>query len=180
MTKTQIINAIIDREGSEYTNDPADSGGATKWGVTEKEARATGYTGDMRVLPRAFAERIFGEKFWDSVDADHVGVLSERVRDELVDTAVNCGPNRAIMFLQRSLNALRGDIYEPLVVDGRIGNETLYRLQAFLVARAGNEDEEVLLRVLNGLQCAFYVGLTETRAKDLKWFYGWIRARVRI
>ena len=53
-TVESIIDGIIEREGNgAYTNDPGDSGGPTRWGITEKVAKANGYTGDMRDLPRA-------------------------------------------------------------------------------------------------------------------------------
>ena len=49
-----LIDAVIDREGR-YVNHPADRGGPTRWGVTEAVARAQGYAGPMRDLPRAEA-----------------------------------------------------------------------------------------------------------------------------
>ncbi|KKM08171.1 hypothetical protein LCGC14_1726580, partial [marine sediment metagenome] len=32
----------------DFSDDPADSGGATKWGITESVARAFGYSGRMQ------------------------------------------------------------------------------------------------------------------------------------
>ena len=46
-----LIDALIEREGG-YVHHPADKGGATCFGVTEAVARANGYVGDMRFLPR--------------------------------------------------------------------------------------------------------------------------------
>ncbi len=48
----QIINGILDVEGGDYTNDPADSGGETKWGWTKKALRAMGWLGNVRDLTR--------------------------------------------------------------------------------------------------------------------------------
>ena len=48
-----LIDAVIDREGR-YVNHPADRGGPTCWGITQAVARAEGYAGSMRDLPRAF------------------------------------------------------------------------------------------------------------------------------
>ena len=47
----QLIEGLIEREGG-YANHPADKGGATCFGITEAVARAHGYTGGMRDLPR--------------------------------------------------------------------------------------------------------------------------------
>ncbi|MEO6224401.1 MAG: glycosyl hydrolase 108 family protein, partial [Sphingomicrobium sp.] len=52
-----IIGRLIDREGG-YVNNPADKGGPTIFGITEAVARAQGYAGPMRTMPRAEAEAI--------------------------------------------------------------------------------------------------------------------------
>lgn len=43
--RDDIINEILEVEGKQFADDPADSGGATRWGVTEKVARYWGYRG---------------------------------------------------------------------------------------------------------------------------------------
>ena len=53
-----LIDAVIDREGR-YVNHPADRGGPTCWGITEAVARAQGYAGPMRDLPRSEAASIY-------------------------------------------------------------------------------------------------------------------------
>src|SRR5689334_18971880 len=52
-----VFTTTLALEG-EYSDDPNDSGGATRYGVTERVARANGYTGPMRELPLADARRI--------------------------------------------------------------------------------------------------------------------------
>ena len=46
-----LIDALIDREGG-FVDHPADSGGPTCFGITQAVARAHGYAGPMRQLPR--------------------------------------------------------------------------------------------------------------------------------
>lgn len=46
-----LVEALIDREGG-FVDHPADRGGATCFGITEAVARAHGYGGAMRELPR--------------------------------------------------------------------------------------------------------------------------------
>ena len=46
-----LIDGLIEREGG-YVNHPADKGGPTCFGITEAVARAHGYAGAMRSLPR--------------------------------------------------------------------------------------------------------------------------------
>ena len=58
----QLIS-LIDREGG-YADHPADKGGPTCFGVTEAVARAHGYAGPMRNLPRAEAAAIYRRIYW--------------------------------------------------------------------------------------------------------------------
>ena len=57
------LNELIEREGG-YVNDPADRGGATKYGITEAVARAHGYKGHMRDLPKDLAKTIYRKTYW--------------------------------------------------------------------------------------------------------------------
>ena len=178
--KEKIINEIIRIEGG-FVDDSSDSGGATNFGITESVARSFGYTGSMRDMPRSVAYDIYAAKYWDSVHADGLSELSERITEEVVDTAVNMGPGRAGEFLQRSLNVLNnlGSLYPDIVVDNAIGKATASALKQFLFYR-GKEGEEMLAKMLNCLQGAFYVELAERREKDEKFIYGWFKNRVKL
>ena len=173
--KDKIINEIIRVEGG-YVNDPADSGGETNFGITEQVARAFGYTGDMRDMPRATAFGIYAARYWGAVRADDLLALSELVASEVVDTGVNMGTGRAGRMLQRALNVLnvRGSLYSDLVVDGAIGPITVRALRSYLEDR----DELVLCKALNCLQGAYYIELAERREKDERFVYGWFKNRV--
>ena len=177
MLKEKVINEIIRIEGG-YVNDPSDSGGETNYGITVAVARANGYDGPMRDLPREVAFQIYADRYWDAVRADDIAELSEAVAEEVVDTCVNMGSGRAGTFLQRALNVLnnRGQLYADLVVDGAIGNKTIAALRAYLERR----EEEALLKALNCLQGAFYIELSERREKDERFVYGWLCNRVNL
>lgn len=99
----RIIAKVIEAEGG-YVNNPADRGGATKFGITETVARANGYKGDMRELPLSLAETIYHQRYVIKPGFDQVAALNTRIGAELVDTGVNMGPARAGEFLQRWLN----------------------------------------------------------------------------
>ncbi|MCF6327595.1 MAG: hypothetical protein L3J21_09935 [Devosiaceae bacterium] len=175
--KTKIIEAILEVEGG-YVNDPSDSGGETNWGVTINVARKYGYQGSMIELDRSIAFDIYAEKYWNSVKGDELLSASEMIAAEVVDTAVNMGPNRAGKFLQRSLNALnnRQRLYNDLSVDGKIGFNTISCLELCLMSR----DETVLAKMLNCLQGSFYIELSERREKDERFIHGWFKNRVKM
>jgi lysozyme family protein len=177
MNKSDVINHIIDVEGG-YVNDPSDSGGETMYGITVNEARRSGYTGEMHLLPYETAFDIYSRRYWDSVKADQMLQLSESVTAEVVDTGVNMGVTRASTFLQRVLNVFNknGKLYDDLKVDGHIGAVTIRALNEYLARR----DESVLVRALDSLQGAAYIELAERRQKDEKFVYGWLKNRVGI
>lgn len=175
--KERIINEIIRVEGG-YANDPADSGGETNFGIAEAVARANGYAGPMRDMPRKVAFGIYSAKYWDAVQGDRLVELSEKVAEEVVDTGVNMGTARAGKFLQRALNVLNREakLYADLTVDGDIGPATLRALSDYLATRG----DDALVKALNCLQGAFYIELAERREKDERFVYGWLKNRVTL
>ena len=102
MTADQIIEGILGKEGG-YVDHPSDKGGPTRWGITQTTARAHGYTGDMRNLPRETAKQILLSDYWTGPRFDQVASLSTLLADELCDTGVNMGPSVASKFFQRWL-----------------------------------------------------------------------------
>ena len=174
-----MVDALIEREGGFVANS-ADKGGPTCFGITEAVARANGYRGAMRQLPREEAAAIYKRLYWLRPRLDEVAERSERVAAELFDTGVNMGPAVAITFLQRALTALNrnGKDYPDLVPDGRIGAQTLAALDAFLAVRATTSGETVLLRALEALQGERYLRLAERRPANEAFLYGWLANRI--
>lgn len=175
--KREIINEIIKTEGG-YVDDPADSGGATKYGITEETARRYGYGGTMASLSRDLAFRIYEDRYWLSVSGDELAELSGPVVREVVDTGANMGTTAAVRILQRALNVFndRGRLYADIKPDGIAGPATVGALRAYLAHR----DERALVRALNCLQGARYIELAERREKDERFVYGWIKNRVTL
>lgn len=178
MNLDDMIDTLIGREGG-YVNHPADRGGPTRWGVTEAVARTQGYGGDMRALPRAEAAAIYRRLYWLRPGFDRVAARAPRAAAELFDTAVNMGPETAIGFLQRALNALNrnGLDYADIAVDRRIGPATLGALAGYLGAR-GPAGEAALVKALDALQGERYVRLAEQRPANEAFLYGWLAGRI--
>jgi lysozyme family protein len=177
-TVDHLIEALIEREGG-YAYHPADKGGPTCFGITEAVARAHGFGGPMRQLPRDEAARIYKRLYWLRPRFDEVAKRSPRVAAELFDTGANMGPSVATTFLQRALTALNrnGADYADLVPDGRIGDQTLAALDAFFGKR-GRSGETVLLRALEALQAERYLRLAERRPANEAFLYGWLANRI--
>lgn len=180
MTLEQIVEKTLGHEGG-YSNNPADSGGETMWGITIANARRYGYTGPMKQMPRTEAVRIYIEKYLKEPGIDLLNPISSRVCEEVYDTGVNAGPAVAIEFLQRALNVLnrRGKDYPDVLADGQLGPKTRAALTAFIAKRKLN-GEVVLLKILNVMQGAFYISLAERREKDEEFINGWFANRINL
>ena len=174
-----LVDALIDREGG-YAHHPADPGGPTCFGITEAVARAHGYGGAMRDLPRGEAAAIYRRLYWQRPRFDAIAERSPRIAAELFDTGVNMGPAVAANFLQRALTALNrnGKDFADLIPDGRVGQRTLAALDGFLDARGKAGGETVLLRALEALQGERYLRLAEKRPANEAFLYGWLANRI--
>lgn len=174
----QLIAELIEREG-EYSNHPADKGGPTRWGVTEQVARAYGYTGDMKVLPKVTAVEIYRRRYWTDVRFDQVAAVYPTIGAELFDTGINMGQAVAAAMLQRALNLLNAgaSLWPDIKVDGQIGPITIAGLNSYK-QRRGVAGEAVLLAVLDGFQVGRYADITEAHPANEVFFYGWIANRI--
>lgn len=173
-----LIGPLLAREGG-YTNNPADRGGETNFGITAAVARENGYGGPMAAMTRDQAVAIYRTKFWARPGLYLIAPLSEAVAEELFDTGVNMGSGTAAIFFQRALNALNrgGADYPDIKVDGAIGQNTAAAFKAFQ-KRNGAKAEAVMLKALNCLQGARYIELAEGRAANETFLNGWLANRV--
>lgn len=178
MTISAIIDGIIAREGG-YVDNKSDPGGATKFGITEKVARAGGYQGAMQDFPRQLAVEIYTNQYVLAPHFDLVAAISPAIAEEMIDTGVNMGTSVPGPWLQRVLNALNlsGSLYQDLKVDGQIGPTTIGALKIFLKYRS-IDGERVIIRALNCLQGSRYIELTEARQANRTFVYGWLLNRV--
>lgn len=101
------FDALMGREG-EYSNNPADTGGETMYGITERVARAAGYIGSMRMLPRVTAKAIAKRNYWDPARCDE---MDPRVAFQVFDTIFNGGA--AVKWLQMSAGASPDGVIGP-------------------------------------------------------------------
>jgi lysozyme family protein len=168
-----LMNMINNVEGG-YSDNPSDSGGPTIWGITETEARAHGYTGDMHDLSQSFALSIYTTRYVSDPRFDLIGAIDCAIGLKLVDTGVNMGPSQSAMFLQRALNVLgmQGQLYPKLTVDGSAATLTRGALTAFITKR-GSDGRKVLLNMLRAQQSVDYMTIAEANPTQETFEYGW-------
>lgn len=178
MTAMSIISAIVEREGG-YVSDSRDLGGETCWGITEAVARKSGYAGHMKDLPKLFAIQVYSNQYINEPGFDKVLAISPLIAEEMIDTGVNMGTGVPGVWLQRILNALnqQAKLYPDIAVDGHIGPSTLAALKSFIHKR-GADGPKVIARALNCLQGARYIEISEKRAENEAFLYGWLLNRV--
>lgn len=121
MTVDELLDDVIRREGTRYTDRPSDRGGPTKYGITLATLRAVRgperTADDVRALTEADARGIYRVAF--VAQPGFQRVRDERLRALLIDYGINSGQATAIKALQRAVGA------SP---DGVLGADTLRRL----------------------------------------------------
>lgn len=121
---------VLKHEGG-LSEDPRDTGGITKHGISIKFAGSIHFdldgdgkttAADIRALDTGHAKAIYREHFWDRLYCD---LLPGGIDLLVVDGAINQGVNRMARLLQRSLG---------LVDDGVLGPKSRAAIGALLRA----------------------------------------------
>jgi len=120
------LDKVLAHEGG-YSNHPADPGGATMKGVTQRVYDA--YRGSKGLAPRPVKSiggnelfEIYDRQYWDAVKGDQLPAGVDYV---VFDGAVNSGPKQSVIWLQRAL----GPLYTGRI-DGVIGLGTIAAVQS--------------------------------------------------
>ena len=104
---------VEDLEGGDtVTNDPADPGGLTKWGISQRAHPAL----DIANLTREQALDIYTRDYWHRCRCDELSLGALGVALMVFDSAVNLGTGAAAKLLQRAVN---------VSVDGVLGPTTM-------------------------------------------------------
>lgn len=106
----RCLSVTLGHEGNDViTDDPRDSGGLTRWGISA----AAHPDVDVRNLTREGAAEIYRRDYWEPLRCDE---LPPGVALSLFDTGVNMGVKAAVRLLQTAVGG---------AVDGEFGPRTL-------------------------------------------------------
>jgi lysozyme family protein len=115
----KIFAMVLANEGG-YVDDPADAGGATKYGITAKtlgHVRGKDVSAaDVSALTEVEAKAIFQAQYWMPIHGD---TLPSGVDYAVFDAAIHSGPRQAALWLQEAI---------PVEADGILGPVTLAAL----------------------------------------------------
>lgn len=173
---SRAVEIIFDFEGG-YTNDPADKGGATKFGITlgrlkehklyfdlNHDKKIT--KEDVKLLTKDDAKKIYKMDYW-AIPFRLDEQKSEKKALLLFDLCVNHGPTGAVALVQKALNA----IGEKLAVDGVYGPKTAAAIDKY-------DDAKFIDAVLDYRE-KFYRKIVQNSPSQKKFLNGWINHRVK-
>lgn len=165
-----MIDDVLSKEG-DFVNHPADKGGPTKFGITQrtlsKYLEKVVTVEDVKALDVKTAKDIYELRYYRMPKIDK---LPDTIQQFVFDCAVNHGPRRAIKFVQEVCNDAG---YGPLVVDGLMGPKTK--------AQANACSEELGIWMLVALveeRQIFYTNIVANNPSQSVFLEGWLnRAR---
>jgi lysozyme family protein len=137
MTIDQIIDGILEAEGEEYTNDPTDHGGPTKYGVTLGAWQAWGHpdatAADIEALTEADVRPFYLHvHLWEP---GFNAITDPWVQAFMVDFGVLEGVPTAIHLLQHNIGVSADGIFGPLSLAAVNAHDPKLLKKELLVAR---------------------------------------------
>lgn len=145
MNFDRAVEFVLGHEG-EYSNDVADPGGETKFGISKRSYPSI----DIKALTRKDAIGIYRKDYWNLCKCDQIPWPIAVI---LFDSAVNQGPVAAIRLLQKSLD---------VEADGVIGPNTI--AAAFRASLRGTVTEFTARRAFH------YATIPQVHRFGLGWF----------
>ena len=190
------LEKLLQKEGG-WCNMPGDKGGETYCGISSRAwsawdgwsiiAKAKIHT-SYEEGPAAFSKHLAGipalhtcvsqfyrTSFWNKACTD---TMPQALADEMLEQAVNLGVLRAVMFLQKTCNALNfrqgKTLFKDLSIDGVMGAKTLAALDAVLVGHSAGD----VLHCLNLQQGSHYIALAAANPVQRKFLTGWLKRTI--
>jgi lysozyme family protein len=169
------IPTILRHEGR-FSDNSADPGGATNYGVSLRWLRSQGLLevlkqeeGDstetdiqaIRNMTQTEAEGFYRVHWWDRYEYGEVDF--QVIATKIFDTAVNLGPTPAHKIAQKAVNALGSRL---LICDGMLGAQTTSALNS--------SPTGLLLPKMQGLQADYYRDLVIANPKLEVFLTNWI------
>ena len=169
----EALNVVLEHEGfGKYTDDPADPGGATKWGISLRFLRSLDdFAGDIdgdgdvdaddvKALTKPKAAALYEREFWDKYGYGKIFYTGVAIK--IFDLCVNMGPRGAHRVVQRALRASGHHVIE----DGILGPNTLTAINFV--------SGPLLLVGLRSEAAGYYRTLVARKPVREKYINGWL------
>lgn len=149
-SKISIEKTLVNEGG--YVNNPNDSGGPTKYGITQRDLPGE----DIENLTPERATAYYVENYWK---AFYSQIENQSIADKLFDMGVLFGVGTAVKLIQTVLSLVP--------VDGDFGPHTL--------SATNLADPTSLLQAFKTALVSHAVGIANAQPKDRIFLSGWIR-----
>jgi len=165
-----------------YSDHPLDRGGKTYMGITRKNHAdwegwkyldEHGDGVDMEFM-RGHALAFYYEKYWKESRCDFVAQYSKGMANELFDAAVHHGKQRAIKFLQQSLNKLNrnGKLFSDFP---ELGYFPRNGLTEAAVKNLPPQDWEHAIRLMKAHRVSFMLEFVAKNPSQEAFIRGWMK-----
>jgi len=174
-TVQEQIDDIIRREGG-FNDHKEDKGGATNLGISLRYLKGVGLLrgdldhdgdidkDDIRLVSPPVAAQLYLEDFFLG---PRINRLPELLHPLMFDMAVNHGPPRALILLQKTLRKLLGRF---MVADGVIGPQTRIAAEEALTKLGFRTVQNALVDT----RIAFYNAIVREDPTQYKFIDGWL------
>ncbi len=165
-------NVVLEHEGL-FTNNPADPGGATNYGISLRFLKSYGIDinddgqinlMDIKSLTKEEAKAIYKKYWWDKFHYEAIN--SFYIATKIFDMAVNMGASQAHKLVQRACSF----VGHNLKVDGILGAKSLGAINEICL----HNREEDLRYEIQEEQKWFYEHLVDDHPKLKVFLKGWL------
>ncbi|MBQ3565328.1 MAG: peptidoglycan-binding protein [Alphaproteobacteria bacterium] len=139
-----------------YANDPSDSGGETKYGISKRSYPNL----DIKHLTLEEAKKIYFCDYW--LKGKFEQISDKNIAIQLFDLSVNLGIRPATIVLQRALRSVGINVQE----DGLLGPVTLSAMN--------NADPNALLAAIKSEAAGYYRLIAAKNPQQQKFLKGWL------
>lgn len=163
----KTIDLVLQQEDATLsgivTNTPADRGGRTRFGLTEKwhpDLAAAAFFTAPKNVALAMAEKAYVTEYVPHLCI--AAVKSDAVAFALLSCAVVEGAGKAVLLMQKTLNQLG----QPINRDGSVGPKSLAALNVC--------DPGKLVRAYVAVQQRYFEAIVAADPTQQMWLHGWM------
>lgn len=179
------INTIIKNEGK-FSDNNADKGGPTNFGISLRFLRGLGKSGDINLdgvidindikyLTLEMADNLYHHYFWD--EYGYGQIKDQDIATKIFDISVNAGPGNAASIVQRAVNYIVTGIGRAseavLDVDGVLGPKSIKEINNV------NPTEGLLVAIIL-FQKMYYQKVLKKFPDQKEFINGWIKRAEKI
>jgi lysozyme family protein len=148
------VKQTLVHEGG-FVDNPNDPGGATKYGITQKDMPNV----NIADITEDQATAYYSENYWKPLYSQ---IENQAVASKIFDMGVLFGVGTAVKEIQRTLSP-----HFPIGVDGNFGPETLNAIN--------QSDSDSLLSAYKAVLVAMAFGIAQAKPQTREFLAGWGR-----